>query len=191
MLFGQSIFQSVVSRLEAENAQDEVADGPQSFRVRGLSSGFVASTSNTATDIGAGTDAYFTALADLADMPEMAEPLIFDETAPASAEDDTPDTMPVHFTRLSEPEIAEDLGLSPEDDEASLNERRRRFAKENHPDRVAPQWREPATIRMKIANLLTDTAIRDRQLRTGTFNTGQPPTGQHNAGASKAGPRRR
>lgn len=39
---------------------------------------------------------------------------------------------------------------------------RRRFAKQNHPDRVIPSHREAATTRMSIANMLVDEALRTR-----------------------------
>lgn len=42
-----------------------------------------------------------------------------------------------------------------------LNELRRRFAKERHPDRVTPAKRTEATIEMQVANDLIDQALRE------------------------------
>lgn len=57
-----------------------------------------------------------------------------------------------------EPEdVAFELGLAhiPATDYPKL---RRRFAFDNHPDRVAPHLRERAMVRMKLANMLIDAA---------------------------------
>jgi hypothetical protein len=57
-------------------------------------------------------------------------------------------------------EIADELAISLSDTLQSLGEKRRTFAKANHPDSVAPPFRENATKRMTLANLLIDEAIR-------------------------------
>lgn len=193
MVFGQSLFQSVVTRLEAERAEDEreqaAADTGASFRIHGLGAGFVASTADEPASIGTGTDAYQAFLTDMDDFAATADPAgesALKDADKTKGEDDgteakgenaaappapgpapaTPEPqIPAHLTRLSEPEIAEELSLSEKDDEAALNEKRRRFAKANHPDGTEPQWRDRATIRMKIANLMIDTAIRTREIR--------------------------
>ena len=64
------------------------------------------------------------------------------------------------FKRLSREEIAADVGLLPSDTPAALRLKRREFARVNHPDRIPEEWREAATTRMKIANLLIDEALR-------------------------------
>lgn len=224
MLFGQSIFQSVVERLKEERGDRETEDTGESFRIRGLGASFVASTPEAPADIGTGTEAYFTSMADLdglqAQHPMPEDPINIqpgdesdaerpDETlngkkAPETddaaaredklasdaslppepprnisaqmglstthgrASDNVPETgqmrIPARINRLSEAEIAEELAISEADSEAALNDRRRRFAKANHPDRVDPQFRDKATIRMKTANLLIDRAIRQREI---------------------------
>jgi hypothetical protein len=160
MLFGQSVFQSVLTRLKEEETDEEDADATGGdFRIRGLGAGFVAPTKEHGTaTTEAGIDAYFAYLPD-----EPAEPP--EETAPATADageqpvGEVP--VPAHLLRLTEAEIAEELAISPQDSEAALGERRRQFAKANHPDLVAPQFRDNATIRMTIANQLIDRAIKD------------------------------
>nr|WP_299498134.1 hypothetical protein [uncultured Rhizobium sp.] len=67
---------------------------------------------------------------------------------------------PPHLERLTVEQIAEDLQLQDHDSRDVLQERRRLFAKHNHPDTVHTDFREPANTRMKIANLLIDEAMR-------------------------------
>lgn len=167
MLFGQSVFQSVLTRLKEEE-KDEVGDTPASaadFRIRGLGAGFVAPPAEPpASMTDANLDAYFAYLPD--DTAALAEQVEANEPERTSrADKETPNTgspeMPPHLARLSEAEIAEELAISDKDTQSILTEKRRRFAKLNHPDRVAPQFRESATTRMTIANLMIDQAIRD------------------------------
>lgn len=64
----------------------------------------------------------------------------------------------------SEQEAVEaELCLSPDHTAADLRRIRREFALANHPDRVAPSWRQQATRRMTIANSLIDNALTERQ----------------------------
>jgi hypothetical protein len=65
-----------------------------------------------------------------------------------------------HFKRLSPKEVAKDINLLASDTAAKLKSKRRSFARLNHPDRSPLEWREAATIRMKIANHLVDEALR-------------------------------
>ena len=139
MLFGKSLFQSVVERLAEE------ADGPPAdptYRISGLSSGFVAESVEAAPAQAFRLDAY------LALMPDP-EP-----------ENTEPPAVPAHMARLTIAEITEDLGLRADDDRDALADKRRAFARLNHPDRQPAAFRDKATTRMKIANLLVDEAIR-------------------------------
>jgi hypothetical protein len=70
--------------------------------------------------------------------------------------------MPEHLARTAPAEIAAELSITAADTLQTLNEKRRAFAKSNHPDRVAPAFRENATKRMMLANLLIDEAVRRR-----------------------------
>lgn len=156
MLLGQSIFQSIVTRLEDEQQEaEEAAPEGADFRIRGLGAGFVTPEGKPAA-AEADTGAYFDHLADWLEQQPATEAV--PSEAAAQTSDETP-VMPPHLARLAEAEIAEDLAISQKDSETALNEKRRQFAKLNHPDRVAPQFRENATIRMKTANLLIDRAL--------------------------------
>lgn len=155
MLFGKSLFQSVVDRLDDEAEEQPVAE-EQTFRIKGLSTGFVAEPDLAAfpeTGADQRLDAY------LFLMPK--------DLPPEEPEPPAPPPPPAWAGRLSPQEIAEDLGIEPSDDRDRLQERRRRFARENHPDRVAADYRDAATLRMKIANGLVDEAISSHDLRSG------------------------
>jgi hypothetical protein len=158
MLLGQSIFQSVLTRLDEERADDVVDEAGESFRIQGLGSGFVAAPDDGPVVTAGGADAYLAFLPEepVADRQPIAMPQ--DETPPAPV-------APPHLLRLSPQEIAEDLGIAASDTEAELGEKRRQFAKSNHPDGVPPEFRDSANIRMQTANLLIDTAIRQLSWR--------------------------
>ncbi|MCF6367534.1 hypothetical protein [Rhizobium halophilum] len=155
MLFGRSVFQSVLTRLD-EEAKEEVAATPPGFRVAGLPSGFVAATEeNTSFNPARAGLAYRDVLDNLA--PSEVTP-----SAPPVEEQQ----VPTHLLRLDEADIAEDLALGSEETTATLAEKRRQFAKNNHPDRVPEAWRDSATLRMKTANLLIDRALRELYWRS-------------------------
>jgi outer membrane biosynthesis protein TonB len=185
MVFGQSVFQSVLTRLKNENEEEPEEAGAESFRILGLGAGFVASTADEAAMMGTGTEAYFAFMHDgteptpaaekrefrqppeppqpakpakptLAAAPPRPEPVPEAKPAPQPL----PQPVPAHLLRLTREQIAEDLAITPQDTEATLADKRRRFAKQNHPDRVAPQYRDKANLRMQTANLLIDLAIK-------------------------------
>ena len=144
MLFGQSLFQSVLERLEQEKSEEEdKAPVASAYRVRGFSTGFVATTMEGAIGSRHAERSYLDVLEDTSPPVPEEEPV-----------------MPDHLLRLLPEEIAEDLALSPSDGVARLNEKRRLFAKFNHPDGVHENFRDNATIRMTIANLMIDEAPR-------------------------------
>ncbi|RDJ11493.1 hypothetical protein [Rhizobium grahamii] len=156
MLFGQSVFQSVLDRLKAEDDEAAEQDAPTA-RVSGLNAGL-------AFDVMEGISAQ-SSRADQAYMETMgfAPP----ETAPKSSpvpptspEPDPDPVMPDHLTRVAPEDIAVELDISMRDTAQDLSEKRRAFAKKNHPDRVHPLFRENATKRMTTANLLIDQALR-------------------------------
>lgn len=70
--------------------------------------------------------------------------------------------LPPRKTSLAD--VSAELAIHDTDTAATLAEKRRAFARLNHPDRVKPQFRHNATLRMTAANLLIDQAIR--MLRT-------------------------
>jgi hypothetical protein len=168
MLFGKSIFQSVLTRLDEERAEDADEEPGESFRIIGLGAGFVAPTRAEPASGGTGADAYFAFLPDQPDLPDQSglpdqpsQPDAWPEPpAPEIQEPPPAPIIPPHLLRLSEADIAEELAISAADTETTLADKRRRFAKANHPDGVALQFRDSANIRMQIANLLIDRAIK-------------------------------
>lgn len=149
MLFGKSVFQSILTRLDEEHV-DEAEDKPSAgFRVSGLPMGFVAETFDgpDLSDTASFHRLYGEDEEDLDSLPKE-EP---EQQAPV---------MPAHLARLTDAEIAADLDLKPGDMPDKLMARRRAFAKLNHPDRVHPEFRDQATRRMTVANMLIDQALR-------------------------------
>ncbi|MBD3838073.1 hypothetical protein [Brevundimonas sp.] len=152
-MFGRSVFQSVVERLAAERAVEDDDDVPRAYRVSGLSSGFVREAGAApATDGRRAEDLYRDLMAEDGQAETAVPP-----AEPAPPEE--PPVMPAHLARLSPQKIVEDLALSPSDTAATLAEKRRRFARANHPDGVHESFREAANTRMKVANLLIDEAL--------------------------------
>lgn len=153
MLFGQSLFQSVLDRLKAED--DETIDTPSATRVSGLKTGLAFNVMEGVSASSARPgQAYF-------DNLEFApaEGAVEASTTPSPATEPEP-VMPEYLERITPEEIAAELNLSARDTVQSLNEKRRAFAKKNHPDGVHPAFRENATKRMTAANLLIDQALR-------------------------------
>ncbi len=152
MLFGQSVFQSVLTRLKEERSEEDAEEPDYRFRIKGLGLGFVASTQDgpPADGVGPAAEAY------LAFAPEPS-----DVELPAHAPEAPPVPQPPpHLLRLTQEEVAEELAITAADTHDTLTEKRRRFAKANHPDGVPPELRENASIRMKTANLLIDNAMK-------------------------------
>ena len=62
-------------------------------------------------------------------------------------------------------QVVDELHITPNLTSTDLKLIRRKFAKTNHPDRVAPAVRDQATRRMTIANSLIDEALRGAKSR--------------------------
>ncbi|PDT15763.1 hypothetical protein CO670_16270 [Rhizobium sp. J15] len=152
MLFGQSVFQSVLERLKAEEEPDDEAEAPAAHRVSGLATGLafdvMQGVSAASQRIG---QAYFDNLELDAAAATAAEPARPPEPEPV---------MPDHLTRTAPAEVAAELAISAADTALTLGEKRRAFARANHPDGVALPFRDNATKRMMLANLLIDEALR-------------------------------
>ena len=159
MLFGQSIFQSVLDRLESEEEIAQAESPSSAHRIQGLNSSFASPMREGVSASYARPDqAYVDNLgAELLPMPETAAPPAFE---PAPFGEEKPPEIPPHLLRTKPQEVAEDLAISSRDTLQSLGDKRRLFAKANHPDGVDIAFRDSATMRMKIANLLIDEAIR-------------------------------
>lgn len=144
MLFGQSIFQSVLERLKEEEIGE--TEEPATHRVSGFSTGL-------AFDVMEGVSA----------ASQRVGEAYFDNLGPEPVVEDRPEpepVMPDHLARTAPEEIAAELAISAADTLQTLNEKRRAFAKANHPDGVAQPFRDKANRRMMIANLLIDEAMR-------------------------------
>lgn len=156
MLFGQSVFQSVLERLKAEEGEDE-ADASVPHRVHGFATGL-------AFDVMEGVSAEARqqpgqAYIDNLELESFAaEPIVPEPLSEPVVEPEP--VMPEHLLQTAPAEIAAELSISAADTIHSLGEKRRAFAKMNHPDRIAPPFRENATRRMTIANLLIDEAVQ-------------------------------
>lgn len=67
--------------------------------------------------------------------------------------------MPNHLARIAPEEIAAELAIAATDTQQTLNEKRRAFAKANHPDGVAEPFRGNANRRMQMRpQLVTSTS---------------------------------
>ncbi|WHA41933.1 hypothetical protein [Agrobacterium larrymoorei] len=140
MLFGQSVFQSVVARLERE-AEDVAVEAP-AFTARPFSPGTLFETAKQDVEPANRPLEFYLDLLD--DVPKPAEP----------------ETMPEYLGRTSLSDVSDELAISEKDTLESLSEKRRAFARLNHPDTVSPAFRHNANLRMTAANLLIDQAIR-------------------------------
>lgn len=143
-IFGKSLFETVLDGIEADlpEEEEEEAAPPRSPRVVAH---FLADTSFSEREEERPLGTLYEDFGD----PPLPEPEL-----PLSPE------PPDWLERLSDLEISEDLGLASGMTRAQIRERRRAFALGNHPDRVAEEFRAPATIRMTVANRLVETALR-------------------------------
>lgn len=148
MLFKQSVFQSVLDRLDAEEDVSEKEEA--AHRILGLNVSFVATVPGGETPAAHRADEAY--------LDNLADPIIQPEPEPEPAPKEP--VMPEHLARTSREEVAAELAITSETTLHSLHEKRRHFAKANHPDGVAAPFREQATARMTLANQLIDEAIR-------------------------------
>ena len=142
-VFGKSLFETVLDGMEVEEVED---DEQASFLRRPrMTAHFVADTS-------------FADRAEQRPLGELYED--FGEPPPAEPELQPSLEPPDWLGRLSEQDVIDDLGLTPGMTRAEIKEKRRAFARGNHPDRVGEEFRDAATIRMTIANRLVEAALR-------------------------------
>ena len=156
MLFGQSVFQSVLDRLKAEDDEAVEQDAPTA-RVTGLNTGLAFNVMEGISAQSGRADQAYVEMMGFAPPESAPQPSPVPSTPPEPEPDPV---MPDHLARLEPEDIADELDISTRDTAQSLSEKRRAFAKNNHPDRVHPLFRENATKRMTTANLLIDQALR-------------------------------
>ncbi|NTJ67611.1 hypothetical protein G6M50_06505 [Agrobacterium rhizogenes] len=151
MLFKQSLFQSVLDRLDSEEEITEKEEA--AHRIRGLNVSFAATVLGGETPGAQRPDEAY--------RDNLGDPIILPDPEPEPApQEPEPPVMPEHLSRTSREEVAAELAISPDLTREALQEKRRSFAKANHPDSVAALFREQATTRMMLANQLVDEAIR-------------------------------
>ena len=141
-MFGMSVFHSVLERLKAEQdgeLPDEIRNGWRSTAI-GAAPGFVAETAAHTWASRSAVDQAYRAVA----AEERSEPF----------------SMPDHLKRTGLAEVASELALGETETALTLAAKRRRFAAANHPDRLPVEARLNATLRMKLANMLIDEALR-------------------------------
>ena len=160
-MFGQSVFESVLDRLKAEARESARHDDDQdtddgATGVRGLPTGFAGLGTGHAFASGSQAEAAYL------DLTEEFAPAPVEETGPEAPPVEAP---PPHLLRIDPEDVAADLGLSGHETLAELTEKRRLFARTNHPDRAPTELRDNATIRMKIANMLIDETVRRIHVR--------------------------
>ena len=160
-VFGKTLFETVLDGVEPE-ADDETEDDLDvvAAPVRGFSTGFVFAGDPIIEE--APPDPRF-------GYDDFAEPWAGEAASEAlSAGEAVSDVLNVEpdpelsrrMERLTVEAIREELALVASMPVAALRERRRAFARENHPDRLDAKFGEQATLRMKIANQVIDEAIR-------------------------------
>jgi hypothetical protein len=141
-VFGKSLFETVLDGMDVDEA-DEDEEVPD--RRPRVTAHFLADTS-------------FTERADQRPLGELyedfGEPPLLEPDVPPSSE------PPAWLDRLSGQDVIDDLGLAPGMTKMEIKERRRAFARSNHPDRVREEFRDAATIRMTIANRVVEDALR-------------------------------
>ncbi|MDP9572631.1 UNVERIFIED_ORG: hypothetical protein J2W66_003124 [Agrobacterium larrymoorei] len=151
MLFGQSVFQSVVARLEreAEDRPEEEIATPFSPRVifdpGPIATSGIPDTEPNNRPLSAYLDV-------LEEMPTSNVERKDEEPEPAP--------MPDYLQKTSLADVSHELAINDKDTLESLSDKRRAFARLNHPDAVPAAFRENAHLRMTAANLLIDQAIR-------------------------------
>ena len=140
-VFGKSLFETVLDGMETEDEIED--DAPVPVRPR-FASAFVADTSFRDTEESRPLGGLY---------ESFAEPVLVQPEMPLSPK------PPAWLDRLSEADVAEDLGLTPAMSSTEIRQRRRIFARDNHPDGVAEDYRHVATARMTIANRLVEAAL--------------------------------
>jgi hypothetical protein len=154
MLFGQSVFQSVLDRLKADDEQDEHAVHASS-RIHGFTTGLAFDVMEGVSVASARPGQAYLDVLEIDAPPEAASSPVVPAPEPLAEA-----VIPAHLTRISPQDVAAELAISARDTVQSLGEKRRAFAKRNHPDGIDAKFRENAAKRMTIANLLIDEAIK-------------------------------
>jgi hypothetical protein len=161
MVVGLDSFDAVLDRVS--NEQEEASSHRSGYwtAMRGWNSSFVAASLRSQPwpsreQRGPADQAVHIDSATSAPRPKPA----VHKAAPTPLPKPEPSIDTSLFKRVSPEDVAKDINLLASDTPAELKSKRRRFARLNHPDRVPTEWRQAATIRMKIANHMVDEALR-------------------------------
>ncbi|MDF1609706.1 hypothetical protein PZ897_16080 [Hoeflea sp. YIM 152468] len=149
---GRGTFEDVLDRLGQERADAALPGSGFWARIRGLNASFVGPTSKPDTQQDS----------------ERVHAAYYDHAGAVVAPPPPPPVPAVDvsmFKRLGPEDIASDINLLASDTRTDLQNKRRAFARTNHPDRAPEEWRDAATIRMKVANRLVDDALRKISLQ--------------------------
>lgn len=147
-LFGKSLFETVMAGIDARKEEEETSEDVSNPGIRGLNAGFVG------RDFHGDHRAEIDPAGQFEDYPPELEALLSTRDIKKKVEE------PSWINRLTDAEIAEDIGLSDDLTRQQLQESRRRFARDNHPDRVAQEYQAIANVRMMAANQLIDRALK-------------------------------
>jgi hypothetical protein len=150
-LFGKSLFETVMAGIDARKGDEEEDGDPTEPVIRGLNAGFVGRSFQYRDD-------------EDSDPMQLFEPFLTEHVATPPPESRAPEPplpeVPDWIDRLSPEDVAADLELGAGLTRLQLRAKRRQFARENHPDGVAPFAHQAATQRMMIANQLIDKALK-------------------------------
>lgn len=180
MLFGNSAFQSVVERLRHEAEMRDVDENSQEeIQAQTLRHPFIltksasepnneheATTANPA-------QAYMDYSREEVPAPEETDPFEIEvqtpdhQSEPQAEKDDLSKYDYLNMTSLED--ISRELAITSKDTLATLQEKRRKFARSNHPDLVPDHQRDNANKRMQATNLLIDQAIRLIEIQKALF----------------------
>lgn len=176
MLLGRSVFQSVVDRLQSEShAEGDTLPSPQQNSKPRINSDFLFDQLNQG-DIDAESVDPAKAYRDFAWEGEMHTPpsecaeTINSEPTPVDVTPE-PETQPLakdysYLEKTQPSDIKIELKIEKLTSIEALNNKRRKFARDNHPDLVPETYRENANLRMTVANQLIDQAIKQLELRS-------------------------
>jgi hypothetical protein len=187
MLFGRSVFQSVVERLQHERlAEEEPIVTPSALKPR-VTASFIFDTAidqredstdydpaqaYRGLDLDMGADDEPAQVRFESEPPKPQPALDLAPPAPSMRPAIEPEPEPAQqkdfsfLNRVSPTDVQKELALDAKMSTDVLQTKRRHFARANHPDMVPEEFRANATLRMTAANLLIDKAIKDRELRS-------------------------
>jgi hypothetical protein len=151
-VFGKSLFETVLDGMEVEEEPD--VEEIRAYAPRVIAP-FLAETVTSDRD-------------EPRSLSDLYGDFALEDRLDATLDAPVPEGPPEWLERLSDDDVAGDLALLPGMTGADIRMRRRQFARQNHPDRVAEPYRGAAHVRMTAANRLVERALREVQ-RSGSL----------------------